>query len=59
MPLRPLKQLRIAKSDLHERFELTWQIEEGSPIRRVLISKSELAALMCSCDRLLAREPRS
>lgn len=59
MPIKPLKQLRIAKSDLPERFELTFQIQEGYPLRRVLISKTELAALMTQADRLLAREPRS
>ena len=51
-----LKQLVIKQSDIRDKFELSFQITETQPLRRVIITRQELCALMTQGDRVLARE---
>jgi hypothetical protein len=51
-----IKQLLIRPSNIHGKYELSFQITEAHPVRRVIISRQELCALMTQGDRVLARE---
>jgi hypothetical protein len=39
-------------------FSLEFQLTDKHPVRRAVLTKSELCALVTSADRLLARTPR-
>jgi hypothetical protein len=55
----PLKQLNIRQSDIYGHFELSFQLTEAHHVRRAIITRAELCALMTQADRILAREPSS
>jgi hypothetical protein len=55
--IQPPKQLNIQQADIRNSYELSFQLKDGWPVRRVIISRQQLLVLLRQADRLLAMEP--